>query len=207
VIVAAAIACGVVLWARGHGHRRRGRPRARARSSEARVTRSSRAIKTELEQLLERYVTDDPTPNAFYQVQPGDTPIGVASAALGADADAQAVTEYLMCIASGPNWNMPLYGTPSTSKKYPASLLVPGVQIGVRVAFLPRNEDALGLMLKERSPRMSVHAQTGESLLPGDSYGLLWLPPVADDFSCAGYSWEDGSSAIDPPPAILERLS
>lgn len=102
---------------------------------------------------------------------------------------------------------MPLYATSSTSKKqYPDAYMVPGARLGVRVAFLPRNVDALGLLRRREMPWSTVDKRTGAPKMGGDSYGLLWLPPVDDEFSCQGYTWEDGSSAIDPPPELLEEL-
>lgn len=205
MIAVVALACGAVALLR--------RPRAKPRRRQVLVTTPAvpnppaEREKTDLEHLLEAYVADDPTPGRFYQVQPDDTPAAVAATALGPTAHAQDVVEYLMCIASGPAWNMSLYGTPSTSRQYPAALLVPGVRTGIRVAFLPRNEDALGLMLLGKHPRMTVHPRTGEPVLPGSSYGLLWLPPVNEAFSCEDYTWEDGTSTIDPPPELLELLS
>lgn len=155
--------------------------------------------------LLEELVTDDPTPGRFYQVQPDDTPMAVALEALGPEAQAQDGVEYLRCISSGPQWNMPLYATHSPSKQYPDAYLVPGVKLGVRAAFLPRNADALGEMIQGKMPERTVDRRTGKPYGKGSSYGLLWLPPVDDTYSCV-YEWEDGSSAIDPPPELFEEL-
>lgn len=162
--------------------------------------------KTLAEELLEQYVSDDPCPGHFYQIQPHDTPTGVAAQALGADAAEENLIDYIHCWASGPNYNMPMFATPSTSKTFPHRLLVPGKRLGVRVAFLPRNDDALGAMLEGRLPRRTVDPDTGAPRGVGRSYGLLWLPPVDEEYSCASFEWPDGSSTIDPPPALLEML-
>jgi hypothetical protein len=162
---------------------------------------------TELEQMLEDLVTDEPTPGHFYQVQDGDTPLEVALRALGTKATVEDAINYLRCISSGPRYNLPTYATPSTSKSYPQPYMVPGKPLGVRVAFLPRNEDALDLMLRGVRPKMVVNPKTGAPIGTHRHFGLLWLPPVDEVFSCSGYEWEDGSSAIDPPTDLLEHLS
>lgn len=177
---------------------------SRASASVAPVSGASES-KSAIEKLLEEFVADTPTPGHFYQVQPGDTPLSVALAALGDRATVADATDYLHCIASG-TYNMSVYGSPSTSKQFPAKFLVPGKRIGVRVAFLPRNEDALDLMLRGRHPRMTIDQRTGAPLGGASSYGMPWLPPVDERFSCAPFEWDDGSSAIDPPPDLLERL-
>lgn len=179
------------------------RPKRGARPA---VPASEPEGKTPVEILLERYVADAPTPGHFYQVQPTDNPLGVAAAALGLDAPASAVVDYIHCWASGPNFNLPMYATPSTSKAFPRRLLVPGKHIGVRVAFLPRNDDALGALLENRWPRPAVHPRTGAPAGVGRSYGLLWLPPVDEDFSCSPFAWDDATSTIDPPPSLLAAL-
>jgi hypothetical protein len=108
---------------------------------------------------------------------------------------------------------MPIYATPSTTKTFPKEYLVPGKSIGVRVAFLPRNADAHGLLLQGIKPSMTVDPTTGASATTdATSYGLLWLPPVdaeslaSGEPTCAPFSWGDGSSTIDPPPQLLELL-
>lgn len=191
MLVALALVCSTALVV---GAARRSKPKAPG------------AVKDKVSTLLEELVSDFPTPGRFYQIQPEDAPLAVALEALGPEAQAQDGVEYLRCISSGPRWNMPLYATTSPSKQYPNAYLVPGVRLGVRVAFLPRNEDALDLMLRGRMPKTAVDPTSGKPISEGSSYGLLWLPPVDDEFSCAGYEWEDGSSAIDPPPDLFEVL-
>jgi hypothetical protein len=165
-----------------------------------------RETKPKVVELLEELVADTASPGHLYQIQPDDTPLSVALEALGPGATVDDAISYLHCISSGPLHNMRLYATPSTSKAYPSQLMVPTANIGIRVAFLPRNEDALDVMLRGRRPQMTVDPRTGAPLGGGETLGLIWLPPVDEKFSCAGYEWEDGSSAIDPPPDLLERL-
>lgn len=119
---------------------------------------------------------------------------------------------YIHCISSGPQWNLRLYGTPSTSKIFPEMYMVPGLGMGIRVAFLPRNQDAIAEVRLGNMPRMTVDPETGAPA-GGDHYGVIWLPPVdAKELkaggmpSCAPYSWADGSSTIDPDPELLGLL-
>lgn len=157
--------------------------------------------------MLEELVADKPTPGFFYQIQPEDTPLSVALEALGSEATVEDAVDYLRCMSSGPRYNLPMYATPSTSKAYPAAYMVPGKSLGIRVAFLPRNQDALDLMLRSKRPRMSVDPATGAPRSNDRAFGLVWMPPVDERFSCSAFSWEDGSSTIDPPPDLLEMLS
>jgi len=168
----------------------------------------------ELRALLGEFVRESPTPGFFYTVRPGDTLPSVAGEALGTIGPhgEHARLTYGFCIQSGPRFNLPTYGTPSTSNDFPDDLLVPGKRIGVRVAFRPRNEDAIAAMLSGRMPRMTVDPVTGAPDKTGSSLGTLWLPPVdpaslaIGEPSCGAYSWSDGSSSIDPPPELLRLL-
>lgn len=167
-----------------------------------------------IEDLLKEFVTDDPAAGKFYQVQFGDTPEDVARAVLsafGEPTQAQ-ILDYIHCV-SGGTYNLDLFGTPSTSNTFPPAYLVPGLGRGLRAAFLPRNDDALALMLSGLAPRMRVHPVTGAPAANATSYGLLWLPPVDPDafaelgeVTCWGISWDDGSSTLDPPPELFELL-
>lgn len=169
-----------------------------------------------IERLLAAFVADDPTPNHFYQVQEGDTLPDVAAAALRtivARPTREQIRQYIFCISSGPRWNVRTYATPSTSKSFGSDLLVPGKGFGLRVAFLPRNDDALDAMLEDgRLPQMTTDPRTGAPSGDFGQFGLLWLPPVdpealgAGEVTCAPYSWSDGSSTIDPPPELLALL-
>ncbi len=62
-------------------------------------------------------------------------------------------------------------------------------------------------------PPRTVHVRTAKAL-HGEhvAFGLLWLPPVDPEqlaegnVTCAPFSWEDGSSTIDPDPELLTLL-
>ena len=162
-------------------------------------------VPTALE-VFESWLELAPTTGAFYSIQPGDTPLSVVKRALGADATAENVVDYLRCMSSGPRWNMPLYATPSTSKLYPDRLMVPGKRLGLRVAFLPRNENVRRAVGQGLMPVMTVDPRTGAPADPdATDLGTVWLPPVDEEFSC-DFSWDDGSTALDPPPDFLRML-
>lgn len=164
--------------------------------------------------LLEEFVSPTPRPGFFYAIRKNDNLWDIARAALktvGEHSDS-ALLSYMFCLQSGPRWNLPLYGTPSVTKSFPKKYLVPHMNLGVRVAFLPRNMDALELMRLGIKPVMVVDPKTGAPIGKYSSYGLLWLPPVDEeslasgDPTCADFSWSDGSSTIDPPPQLLMLL-
>ena len=168
----------------------------------------------EIEDLLREFISDEPRPGFFYQILKTDTFSKITKKALNsisAHTD-QARLSYMYCLQSGPKWNMRLYGTPSTTKKFPKIYMVPGKNTGVRVAFMPRNADAHALMLQGFKPQMTVNKVTGAPLGGNHSFGLLWLPPVdgdslaSGDPSCAPFTWDDDSSTIDPPPQLLVLL-
>lgn len=164
--------------------------------------------------LLADNVKAEPTFGFLYAVRRGDTLPGIVKAAFDriGGASAQQRLHYIHCLSSG-SYNAGRYGTPSTSKRFGAEMLAPGSGLGLRVAFLPRNEDALSAMLRGRMPTMTVDARTGEPLGEDGSYALLWMLPVneaavrAGDLpSCAAFNWRDGSSTIDPDPELLRLL-
>ena len=180
----------------------------------------------EIESLLGEFVSDTPRPGFFYQIKRDDTIASITRTALntvGPHAE-PARLSYMHCLQSGPNWNMRIYGTPSVTKTFPKEYLVPGINTGVRIAFLPRNVDAHALMLQGIQPKIAVDPKSGapgtmnrnvsEPIFPTmrRHYGLLWLPPVDEDSlasgdpTCAPFSWDDDSSTIDPPPQLLELL-
>jgi hypothetical protein len=170
-----------------------------------------------IEELLDEFVSDTPRPGFFYQIRGADTLASVSRDALdsiGPHAKS-ARTSYMHCLQSGPNWNMRLYGTKSTTKSFPKENLVPGKGIGILVAFLPRNMDAHARMLRGELPTMTVDKKDGKPLSvpsPFVDRGLVWFPPVDEESlaegepTCAPFSWDDGSSTIDPPPQLLELL-
>ena len=173
-------------------------------------------ILAEIQDLLNEFISDEPRPGFFYQIQKDDSLSAITRKALNtiSSHSNQARLSYIHCLSSGPQWNMRLYGTPSYAPKtYPKYFLVPGKNTGVRAAFFPRNADAHALMLQGIEPDMTVNPTTGKSLGEGSSWGLLWLPPVDGDSlaagepTCAPFNWDqDGSSTIDPPPQLLDLL-
>lgn len=170
----------------------------------------------EIDELLRSFVSDTPRPGHLYLVREGDNLSDVTREALdtvGPHTD-QARLAYIYCLSSSTRWNMRFYGTPSNTLSFPKEYLVPVIRTGVRVAFLPRNEDAMASLLEGHLPRMTVDAQTGAPRGGPEarSYGLLWLPPVdpeslaVGDPTCAPSSWDDGSSTINPPPQLFDLL-
>jgi hypothetical protein len=171
----------------------------------------------DIEELLAKFISDTPRPGYFFQVGEDNDLLDLVREALDTVAPHTEAARflYMYCLQSGPRWNMRLYGTPSTTLAFPKEYLVPGKNIGVRVAFLRRNEDAHALMLQGRMPVMVVDPVKGSVIIADDypnSYGLLWFPPVdaesleSGEPTCAPFSWDDGSSTIDPPPPLLELL-
>ena len=177
----------------------------------------------EIESLLGEFISDTPRPGFFYQIKRDDTLADITRTALNTVGPhtEKARLSYMHCLQSGPNWNLPTYGTPSVTKTFPKKYLVPGINMGVRVAFLPRNEDAHALMLQGIRAKIAVDPTKGAPLRNESPpifpttpvhYGLLWLPPVDEDSlasgepTCAPFSWDDDSSTIDPPPQLLELL-
>lgn len=176
--------------------------------------RRGELARSRLEELLDLHLASEPTPGKFYQVQAGDTPEFVLRAALedvGTHREGHLV-DYLYCVVSSP-WNLDLYGTPSTSRSYPQRFLVPGIGLGVRAAFLPRNAEALAMMRQGLSPSRTVDRDGRATDDSAQAFGLLWLPPVCpecldvdDQITCAPFSWEDGTSTINPDPELLALL-
>lgn len=170
----------------------------------------------QVDAILRRWTAERPTLGRYYQLREGDTLETIARAALsnavGAHNRAQRL-HYMWLVASVPT-HAP-YVTPSTSRQYPDAWRVPGWGKGIRVAFLPRNEDAREVMVHElRSPRQMVDPKTGAPLDSGStSLGFLWLPPVDLDAmaggampQCEGLDWPDGTSKLLPPPQLLALL-
>lgn len=171
---------------------------------------------TRLDELLEQYFAIDSEPGNFYQVVATDTFEGVARAALKTvipnPTDAQ-ILAYIHCISAGP-YNLDKYGSPSTSKVFPQQWLVPGLGQGLRAAFLPRNADGVAAFGAGLMPVRTVDPKTARGITSDSAYGLIWLPPVsAEDLegagvvTCAPFSYDDGSSTIDPDPELLSLLT
>ncbi len=166
-----------------------------------------------LDELLALYFAIGTTPGTFCLVDPDATPETIARAALasvGPFTESQ-VLDYVYCFTSSP-WNLALYGGPSTSKRYPRRWIIPGFGQGVRAAFLPRNADALEMMANGVIPPRAVDESTAKALTESVSYGLLGLPPICPEqralgvVTCAPFSWDDGSSTIDPDPEFIGLL-
>lgn len=216
-VVTACVVAGVCVLLRGRRGRRpkaRNRPRVVQEVAGVRPLRALPPPSSKRERLLEQYVSDDPKPGSFYQIQPTDSFPEVIRRALDTVGQhtAEMRSEYMCCVSSGPAWNLRLYGTPSVTKRFPRQYLLPGLGKGLCVAFRKRNDDALAALLEGRLPVMTVDESTGAPKSAGDRYGLLWLPPVdpeafgRGEISCAKHSWPDGSSAIDPDPELLRML-
>ncbi len=167
-------------------------------------------------ELLEKWVSDTPTPGFFFELGPDDTINAVARDALNSIGphNAFARTSYIHCLQSG-KYNLGRYGTSAEALDFGGDMLVPGIGKGILAAFRARNADALALMRAGRYPRMTVDPSSGSPLPPpkgGDSYGMPWLPPIdagslaIGEPSCALFTWSDGSSTIDPPPELLSLL-
>ncbi len=160
-----------------------------------------------IEALLCEYVTDDPQPNRFYQCQYGDTLDDIARAALGTLGDSNAAQrlEYIHCIV-GVQHNLDRYGTPSTGRTHPPRYLLPGLGLGLRAALLPRNDDALALMLNGLSPTMRVDPKTGAPTSNATSRGLVWLPPVDPKAFLELGEVTCGDDGLEPPAELLGLL-
>lgn len=166
-----------------------------------------------IEALLVDLVADDAKPGGLYRVQWTDNVWDVADRALSVVGPHTKgdVLEYIHCMSAG-DFNRTQFGTESTSRRYPNKYLVPGLGIGLRVAFMPRNQDGIDQMLAGNLPRMVVDPRTGKPASAHTSYGLIWLPPVdadalaAGEVTCGGHEWPDGSSAINPDPKLLNLL-
>lgn len=163
-----------------------------------------------------------PMPGRLYQIQKGDNFVDIVRDALNSvvpgvatgnsNTARQARLDYIYCVTSGPRWNMPLYSTQNdTSSTFPSFYTVSG--IGLRQAFMPKHPDALTALLNGKMPTRNV-SQSGSKIGSGARYAMLWLPPVDPNVlqqygrvTCAHVDWADGSSSIDPPPELLDRLS
>lgn len=215
-VITICIVAGAAVLLRRRSRRTVVRPQQVARQVEVpvRPLRVLPPTSSRREDLLKQYVTDDPTPGAFYQVQRDDTIHDVAKRALDTIGrhTSRMRLDYIHSMSSGPRWNMRLYGTGRVSKRFPKDYLVPVLGKGLSVAFLPRNDDALAALLEGFQPAMTVDSGTGEPDGRGNCYGLPWLPPVDRDafrqgeITCAASAWSDGSSALDPDPELLAML-
>lgn len=163
--------------------------------------------------LLRALVSDEPQGACLYQVQWGDRPVVVvrkilASCGIARPTRAQ-VDEYFHILAGG-RYNSTLYGSASSSVTYPSRWLVPGLGLGLRAAWLPRNEDALDLYLRGQAPQCVIDRRTGCATSPATSRGMIWAPPVellGREITTETHQWDDGSPVLDPPLAIMESIT
>jgi hypothetical protein len=118
---------------------------------------------------------------------------------------------YAQIITSGPRWNWPLYAsTAGPTANFPASTFVGGRSL--RRAWDPWHANAKNAVAAGKAPARMMDL-AGKRVGGGNQYGLLWLPPVNVDFlkegvvSLQGLDWNDGSSVIDPPPELVDKLT
>lgn len=165
-------------------------------------------------ELMEKWCSSKPKFGRLVQVRVGQSieqMVHEAFDEVGKSTAAQR-EHYIHCMSSS-NYNAETYGTPSTSKRFGTELLAPGSGLGLRVAFLPRNEDAYHAMSVGRMPKMTVDPKTGEPRTSDRALGMVWMPPVWEEGvhrgelpTCAPYSYENGDSTINPPPSLLSLL-
>lgn len=175
------------------------------------LLRRRRAALSPAVEALERLAADEPLGGRLYRVQWDDTPGRVIKMALQScdiDQTRERCTAYAHLIGAG-EWNRTLYGSASSSRAYPSRWLVPGLGTGSRAAWRSRNMDAMAAIIEGGRVRCTIDRKTGAAASPWTSYGLIWLPPVTLegwDLTTSHTQWDDGSSTLDPPRAILERL-
>lgn len=173
------------------------------------------AAHASLEELLEHYFDAEETPGRFYTIQPGDTPETIARAVLSKLVERptrQQILDYIH-VFSSCSYNLDRYGSRSTSLSFPAKWCVPGLGLGLRAAFLPRNADAIDQMAAGLPVPRTVDDQ-GRPLDPeASSHGTVWLCPVDPErlrdegvVTCEGFAYECGTSQLEPDPMLLHRL-
>ncbi len=173
-------------------------------------------------ELFEELLSSSPTPNSFYlvgsdpEMRGDDNFNSIVRRALntvveGAGNEGANRVDYMRCITSGPQWNWRYYASPSFSDKFPSYTGVNGM--GLRRAFFPWHPDAREAIGRRQLPKRAITTNGAKIPGMGDSYGLLWLPPVDADIlarentvTCANVEWSDGSSSIDPPSELLNAL-
>ena len=163
--------------------------------------------------LLERFFALEPTPGHFYTVRPRDTPETIARDALRTVTSRPTrhmVNEYIWCF-SAAEFNLERYGSRSTSKSFTSRWLVPGLGLGLRAAFLPRNADAFELMVEGWNVPRTVDDQGNRVDDDAGSMGTIWLPAVDGDAAKQGrvrcdLSHYDAETPIEPPRDIVSRL-
>jgi hypothetical protein len=172
--------------------------------------------------VLQEWVVEEAAPGKFYVVgtdpdKTGDDSLsGLVRRALnralpGAGNNSGNRVDYMRCITSGPNWNWRHYASNSFSESFPEWAGVNGM--GLRRAFYPWHEDAKVAIANRRMPKRAITQAGARIPGVGNSYAMLWLPPVdvamldqQGIVTCGSNEWSDGSSSIDPPPEILNFL-
>lgn len=170
-------------------------------------------------EVISDLILDYPLPGHFYQVKKGDSLSSLVRQALnnfvaGAGEKSQSRLNYMkICMNTGEKWNKKLYGSTRTTNIFPAMYLTNG--IGLAAAFLPRNAHVLQAVANGKMPARTI-LPNGNKIAgaDGSELGLLWFPPVAKEdleqnglVTCAPFTWDDGSSTIDPPPQLLNLLA
>ncbi len=186
--------------------------RARPTVRRARSRSASTVTESEIVETLRDLVADEPQGGRLYLVQWRDRPGAVfreALATCGICAASPMQVEAYAHLCGAGRWNRTLYGSRGTSRSFPAAWTVPGLGVGIRSAFLPRNQDALRALLAADRPLCVIDRNTGAAMSPSVSYGLIWLPPVelqGWEITGAAFEWPDGSATLDPPGVLLEAI-
>lgn len=157
-------------------------------------------------------MSDDPRGGRFYCVQFRDRPADVVRhtlASCGIEHPTAAQIDAYMHLLGGGRYNPSLYGSRSTSIAFPSRWMVPGLGVGIRCAWLPRNQDALDAYIRGRTPKRTIDEKTGAAMTPHTAWGMLWLCPVElvdGELTTSMTEWSDGSSTLDPPAPFLTGM-
>lgn len=157
-----------------------------------------------------------PLPGRFYAIKKGDSLDQIARQALNnrlpgaGNKNANRMAYIKNCINLSKKWNLPLYGSTSSSNLFPKAYFTNGQ--GLRMAFFPYHAPALQFVLGGKIPPRQI-TPSGARIQGGNAYGILWLPPVDDDaltqfdqVVCAG-KWDDGSPTSEPPPLFFQLVT
>ncbi len=166
-----------------------------------------------------------PTPGTFYRIKgPNADPdfdaiLSIARAAVGSGLAmagepiplAQIPTSMVLAmkdlIACSP-WNEALYGTTTQSHAGGGLGMNP---VGTGISMLPRHVNVLGRLQMGSVPARNIRLN-GSKLGSGSSHAQLWIPAInlelladAGVVTTEGMEWSDGSSTLNPPPAVMAR--
>lgn len=152
------------------------------------------------------WLSPEPMPRSFYQIQQGDNPTSVARRVFGFNSGHPRTIDVRKCITSAP-WNLTLYGTPCEPTQQDPCRDAVQVEGGegfiVRKAFLPRHENAVAAMFNGVMPQRTIEEDVQATpVLPGSSYGLLWIPDMTYDAQADVVVCGDTSI----PPAVAALL-